>query len=210
MSVLEVAARRPVLSRATVSVPLAVLWLLFAIANLAQWRASRAPLGLGATGLELGAVVLFAIRRTPLDTSRSPVAWAAATIGTFGMIGARPAYAPVGGLEVVYAGVQIGGAVVAAAAMVALGRSFGLVAANRGIRTSGPYRFVRHPLYAGYLLTELGYVLENPSLRNCVLFGAVMTVQLVRILAEERFLAADPAYRRYCERVRRRVVPFVF
>lgn len=210
MSVLEVAARRPVLSRAAVSVPLAVLWLLFAAANIAHWKTSQAPLGLGATALELGAVVLFVIRRAPLDTSRSPVAWAATAIGTFGMIGARPAYAPVGGLEPLYAAVQIGGAIFAAAAMVALGRSFGLVAANRGIRTGGPYRFVRHPLYAGYLITEIGYVLENPSPRNIVLFAGVMAVQAVRMLTEERFLAADPDYRRYCERVRWRVVPFVF
>jgi protein-S-isoprenylcysteine O-methyltransferase Ste14 len=210
VSVLEVAARRPVLSRATVSLPLAALWSLFAAANLAQWRATHAPLGLGATALELGAVVLFVIRRAPLDTSRSPVAWAAAAIGTFGMIGARPAFAPVGGLEAVYVAVQVCGALVAAAAMVALGRSFGIVPANRGVRTGGPYRFVRHPLYSGYLITELGYVLENPSVRNSVLLAAVVTVQAVRTVAEERFLAADPAYRRYCERVRRRVVPFVF
>jgi protein-S-isoprenylcysteine O-methyltransferase Ste14 len=209
MSVLEVAVRRPVLSRVAVSLPLAALWSLFAAANLAQWRATHTPLGLGATVLELGAVALFVVRRAPLDTSRSPVAWAAAAIGTFGMIGARPAFAPVGGLEALYGAMQICGALVAAAAMATLGRSFGIVAANRGVRTGGPYRFVRHPLYSGYLITELGYVLENPSLRNCILLASVIVVQAVRIVAEERFLAADPAYRRYCERVRRRVVPFV-
>jgi protein-S-isoprenylcysteine O-methyltransferase Ste14 len=209
VSVLEVAARRPALSRVTASVPLAALWLLFAIANLASWSTTHAPIGLGATALELGAVALFLVRRAPLSSSRSPVAWAAAAIGTFGMIGARPAYGPVGGLEPLYACLQLAGAIFAGAAMVALGRSFGLVAANRGVRTSGPYRVVRHPLYSGYLLTEIGYVLENPSLRNFGLYTAVMAIQGVRIAAEERFLAADDAYRRYCERVRWRVVPFL-
>ena len=50
-------------------------------------------------------------------------------------------------------------------------------------------------------------MLENPSLRNCALFLAVTAFQAVRIATEEHCLAADPAYRRYRERVTRRVVP---
>ena len=37
------------------------------------------------------------------------------------------------------------------AGKVVLGRSFGLVPANRGIVARGPYLLVRHPIYAGYL-----------------------------------------------------------
>jgi protein-S-isoprenylcysteine O-methyltransferase Ste14 len=37
-------------------------------------------------------------------------------------------------------------------ALAALGRSFGFVAADRGLRASGPYAMVRHPVYASYLL----------------------------------------------------------
>jgi protein-S-isoprenylcysteine O-methyltransferase Ste14 len=209
MSVLEVAARRPALSRVTTSLLFATLWLLFAAANFERWRTTHAPIGLGATVLELGAVVLFVLRRTPLTVSRSPLAWAAAAAGSFGMVAARPAYHPVGGVEPLYAGLQIGGAVLAAAALVALGRSFGLVAANRGVRTGGPYRFVRHPVYSGYLLVELGYVLENPSIRNGAILVVVVMLQAVRIAAEERCLGADPAYRRYRADVRWRVVPFL-
>ena len=93
--------------------------------------------------------------------------------------------------------------------MVSLGRSFGIVAANRGIRTGGPYRYVRHPLYSAYILTETGYLLENPSLRNWCLFGVVMAFQAVRIVEEERTLAEDPAYREYRRTVRSRVVPYL-
>ncbi len=53
-------------------------------------------------------------------------------------------------------------------------------------------------------------MLENPSLRNWCLFGVVMTFQVIRIVEEERTLAEDPAYREYRERVRSRILPYVF
>jgi protein-S-isoprenylcysteine O-methyltransferase Ste14 len=210
MSVVAFAARRPIASRVATSAPVALLWLLFAVANLSNWEATHRPIGLGATALELVVAALFIVRRTPWIVSRSPLAWIAAAAGTFGMLASRPAYEPVGGLEFLYSGLQVAGAVFAGIAVISLGRSFGIVAANRGIRTSGPYRIVRHPLYSAYALTETGYLLENPSLRNVCLYAVVMTFQVVRIVEEERTLSADPAYREYRSRVRSRVVPYVF
>jgi protein-S-isoprenylcysteine O-methyltransferase Ste14 len=92
----------------------------------------------------------------------------------------------------------------------ALGRSFGIVAANRGVKTAGLYSFVRHPAYTGYLVSYLGYVGENPSLRNAVLLVAGTAAQVVRISEEERMLSFDQAYRAYLARVRRRLIPFVY
>ena len=209
MSTIAFALRRPFAARVVTSLPVAVLWLLFAAANFSNWRATHRPIGLGATALELIVAVLFVTRRSPWIVSRSRLAWCAAAMGTFGMLAGRPAYHPVAGLEVLYGGLQLGGALVAGAAVVALGRSFGIVAANRGVRTGGPYRLVRHPLYSGYFLTEVGYLLENPSLRNGCLFTVVMVFQAIRIVEEERTLAEDPAYQRYCRQVRSRLVPFI-
>ena len=42
-------------------------------------------------------------------------------------------------------------------AKVILGRSFGLIAANRGIKVAGPHRIVRHPMYAGYTILHVGF-----------------------------------------------------
>jgi protein-S-isoprenylcysteine O-methyltransferase Ste14 len=209
VSAVAIALRRPLATRVATALPVAILWVFFASANFSNWRATHRPIGLGATVLELLVAALFVFRRSPWIVSRSPVAWGAAAIGTFGMVAGRPAYAPVAGLEVLYSGMQIAGAVISGAAVIALGRSFGIVAANRGIRTNGPYRWVRHPLYTGYAMTEIGYLLENPSLRNWCLFAVVMTFQAVRIVEEERTLADDPAYRKYCVKVKSRVVPFV-
>jgi protein-S-isoprenylcysteine O-methyltransferase Ste14 len=210
MSVIAFAMRRPIATRVATSAPIALLWVFFAVANFENWRATHRPIGLGATALELLVATLFVARRSPWIVSRSARAWAAAALGTFGMLAARPAYHPIGGLELLYGGLQAVGALLAGAAVISLGRSFGIVAANRGIRTGGPYRFVRHPLYSAYILAETGYLLENPSLRNWCLFAVVMPFQGVRIVEEERTLAEDPAYREYRERVRARIVPYVF
>lgn len=209
MSTLNYAVRSPAVSRVASSAPLALLWLLFAMANLEDWSRTHKPVGLGATVCELVLAVLFVIRRPAESTDRTFVARGATAIGTFGILLARPAFEPALGLGRLWFAMQLVGAAIAIASAIALGRSFGLVAANRGICTRGPYRFVRHPLYAGYLVAWFGYALENPTAWNWALFAVVTSFQAVRILTEERCLEADPAYRDYRERVPRRVVPFV-
>jgi protein-S-isoprenylcysteine O-methyltransferase Ste14 len=90
---------------------------------------------------------------------------------------------------------------------VGLGRSFGIVAAHRGLRTDGPYRLVRHPLYAAYLITYVGYLLSYPRLVNVLIVAVTTVVMVARAVAEERLLADDPEYRAYRERTRWRFVP---
>jgi len=188
----------------------ATLWILFFIANVKAWGEAKRPVGFGAMELELAFALLFVIRRQPLTVSRSKVAWLAASGAMCGMLFARPAYDPVGGLEWLWATLQIAGAIGALLSLLALGRSFGIVAANRGLKTGGPYRFVRHPVYAAYFWTMLGYVLENPSLRNVAIIAFVTALQVVRISEEERCLRGEEEYRAYSSRVRYRLVPFVF
>ena len=101
------------------------------------------------------------------------------------------------------------GLAIAVLATGALGRSIGLVAANRGIKSEGLYRFVRHPLYAGYVFCNLGYIASFPSPRNVVLVAVAIVAFYVRAVVEERFLAREPAYRAYMQRVRARFVPFL-
>ena len=186
------------------------LWLFFLGANLKQWGPSGRPVGLGVMELELAIGILFVIRRQPVTVSRSPLAWVAPAVALSGMLLARPAYAPVAGLESLYVFLQLLGAAAALLSLVALGRSFGLVAANRGLKTRGPYGVVRHPVYTAYLLTMCGYVLENPSVRNVVLVAIVMAAQVVRIRQEESCLSTDPQYEVYRSRVRYRLLPFVY
>jgi len=187
-----------------------LLWVAFFVANLREWGHTGRPVGLATMELEFVIAVMYLLRRQPIAVSRSPLAWAAAAVGCFGMLLARPAYDPVGGLEPLYVVLQFGGVIVALLTLSKLGRSFGIVAANRGLTTTGPYGIVRHPLYLGYLATMTGYLFENPSRPNLLVFGAVAVAQVVRIGQEERCLEADPGYRAYRQRVRFRLLPYVY
>ncbi len=71
----------------------------------------------------------------------------------------------------------------------------------------GPYRFVRHPMYAGYLLGHVSYLSANPTWGNLPAYGVCAGLQIPRLLAEERLLTNDPMYREYRERVRSRLIP---
>ena len=65
-----------------------------------------------------------------------------------------------------------------------LARSFGLVAANRGVQRSGPYRVIRHPIYAGNAVTQIGFLLANLTLFNLALSLAGRTLQVGRLRTE--------------------------
>jgi protein-S-isoprenylcysteine O-methyltransferase Ste14 len=184
------------------------LFALFAWSNFLHWRATGAPSGLGITALEGWAAVLFLTRRTPHELSLRPIAWIAAPIGSFAMLLARPTDGglPHGACEAV----QLVGLLIALASLSTLGRSFGIVAANRGVKTSGPYRVVRHPAYLGYLISYIGYVAENPSVPNVALLLLSTAFQLVRIREEERILVCDSAYDSYRRSVRYRLVPLIY
>jgi protein-S-isoprenylcysteine O-methyltransferase Ste14 len=96
------------------------------------------------------------------------------------------------------------------AAKFTLGRSFGIVPANRGVIVGGPYSFVRHPIYTGYLITHLGFLIAHPTPWNVMIAVAADAALIVRALIEERVLGADVEYQSYCRRVGWHLVPGVF
>jgi len=102
---------------------------------------------------------------------------------------------------------QLIGGLLVLAATLRLGRSFGIVAANRGIQTGGLYRIVRHPIYAAYVLAFGGFMLAHPSLNNVVILASWLIVQVLRVRAEERLLMQDEAYTIYAAQVRYRLIP---
>src|SRR3954471_4741318 len=189
---------------------LAVTWTFFAFAHLARWRHTHRPSGLCASLLELTAAVFFLVRRPARVTSTSFVAWGATALLTFGMLAARPGGEPIAGLATAWGALQLLGWGLAVVCLTTLRRSFGLVAANRGIVTRGPYRLVRHPIYSCYLLTQAGYLLENPTARSCaVIFGTIF-FQLVRIRTKEQCLEQDEEYVAYRRHVRWRLIPRLY
>lgn len=154
-------------------------------------------------------VVLLVFRRPTTSVSRNPWDWFAGIAGSFFVLLVRPtggtAFAEAAGfaLQLFGTGFQLYG-------KVALGRSFGIVAANRGVVSSGPYRLVRHPIYLGYLVTHAGFLLSNASARNAAIYAAAYVFQLARIHAEERILGQDGSYREYLRSVRYRLIPGLY
>jgi protein-S-isoprenylcysteine O-methyltransferase Ste14 len=72
----------------------------------------------------------------------------------------------------------------------------------------GPYRFVRHPGYAGNLLAVLGIPLVLDSLWTFVAAGVALVISLVRTALEDRTLLEKlPGYREYARRVPHRLFP---
>jgi protein-S-isoprenylcysteine O-methyltransferase Ste14 len=93
---------------------------------------------------------------------------------------------------------------------LALGRSFGLVPANRGVVVQGPYTVVRHPIYLGYLVTHAAFLVANPQPLNVLIVLVADSALIARALIEERVLRLDAAYEAYCRRVGWHLVPGLF
>ena len=154
-------------------------------------------------------VALTLVRRTAAIVDRSWKARTLTILATFGPPLVRPggvALAP----ELLTIAVAVTGLLIVVLGKLSLGRSFGLTPANRGVVSTGLYRIVRHPIYLGYLITHVGFVVANPAGWNVGVLLVADVALMLRAICEEKTLALDGQYRAYMGRVRWRIVPGVF
>jgi protein-S-isoprenylcysteine O-methyltransferase Ste14 len=151
--------------------------------------------------------VLVLVRRPATEMSMKPMDWFLAFGATAGPLLVRPghvhALAPMG----VAGGMMITGILFQIASKLTLRRSFGVAPANRGLIIAGPYKVVRHPIYAAYLINQTGFLLLNPTAWNASILGVSLVLQIFRIAAEERLLAHDAGHEAFRKAVPYRLLP---
>jgi protein-S-isoprenylcysteine O-methyltransferase Ste14 len=77
--------------------------------------------------------------------------------------------------------------------------------------TTGPYALVRHPMYSGVLVMLTGVPLALGSWLGLLVVALTLPALIWRILDEEKLLKKDlPGYKEYLEKVRYRLVPYLW
>jgi protein-S-isoprenylcysteine O-methyltransferase Ste14 len=155
-------------------------------------------------------VVLTIFRRRAYVTDRSAMAAVITTMSLAGPPLVRSADLEALAPDAMTAVVSALGLLLVIASKVTLGRSFGIAPANRGVVARGPYNLVRHPIYSGYIVIHIAFVLAHPSAWNAAVLMIADAALVVRALLEERVLGRDERYQAYCARVGWHLVPGVF
>jgi protein-S-isoprenylcysteine O-methyltransferase Ste14 len=197
--------RPRVLDRAE-QVAILLLWSLFAW-RMVHTSNAFAPLVM----ISETAVMLFTLIRRPTATISLRLGdWMLAITATIAPLLIVPVAEPYPLLAPLGVTLLVVGNFWQAWAKLILRRSFGIAPANRGVKITGPYRFVRHPMYAGYLLVHLGVLAVMFTPLNLAIYVISWWAQVMRLLAEERLLSRDAAYREYGAQVRWRLIPGLF
>ena len=85
------------------------------------------------------------------------------------------------------------------------------VEAGQRVISSGPYRFVRHPMYSALVGMCLATPLALGSYLALPAFALLIPAIVFRLLNEEKILRPElPGYPEYCLRTRSRLVPFIW
>jgi protein-S-isoprenylcysteine O-methyltransferase Ste14 len=122
----------------------------------------------------------------------------------------RPGIPAIGSLKDAAIVVELIGIAFTQVARLYLGRRFGLLPANRGIVTGGPFRWMRHPIYSGWVILTIGFLMAYPDLYNVAMFVISLPFLVWRMGLEEEHLTQDPEYRAYLAKTPYRLIPGIY
>ena len=188
-------------------------------ANIVVWGLAGAWLAVTEEGLSTVRVcvtvlnllvgLLILLRKTPLQRLRlhSKAWWLPALLCTGAIFKYSQPFSDWGMLPV---GLFVCGTVMALWSLGTLGGSFTIRPAAVPLVQRGPYRLVRHPAYTGELLMVLACVVARFDVWLLCLLAGLLLFQVLRILEEERVMAAGGMYGSYKETTRWRLLPWVW
>ena len=100
--------------------------------------------------------------------------------------------------------IMLSGMAFTLAALGTLGKSWSIIPQVRKLVVRGPYRFVRHPIYIGEIISVLGLVLTRVSIPKILVFLLLVGCQVYRSFQEEKLLTtAFPEYADYAAKTAR-------
>lgn len=190
-----------------VNVAVAVFLLLFVFYNINAFYSTGEIGYLLVTINETVYVALYLVREQAVATSSSAYDWTVALLAIFVGTLLRPGYPlniSLGDTLIII------GTMITIVSVLYLNRSISIVPAERRIKTMGPYRVIRHPMYSGEILGLFGYLLANVSLLNILIVTGNTVLLLIRLNREELFLSRNEPYRKYTEKTSWKLLPFVY
>lgn len=152
--------------------------------------------------------VIALVRRPPQRISMSLEDICITIVGTYSPI----MFIGVGNQEetIIFQAVGLVGLSIAILGVIALNASFGLLPADRGVVRGGIYRYIRHPIYAGYFISATAFLVQNISAWNLAFFALFFLGETMRLIREEKLLRMNPDYLEYMQKTRWRIVPYVW
>ncbi len=159
--------------------------------------------------METVVVFMLLIRKDPVKTTSSAMAWFFSFLGTFVAL----LYSP-DSVETLNS--QLGiillltGSILSIFSYLSLNTSFAIVPAIREIKTNGLYKIIRHPMYFSYFVSHSGYILLNFSYYNLAIVIILFISLLARIYYEEKILSTDKNYLEYKKKVKNKIIPFIY
>ncbi len=176
-------------------------WLAGQSFQASGWGFSLLPLILiGVHNAILAAVYLVQRPASRMDRKGLWLAWIAALLPV------------VGGIPLTFSwmafGIFLTGYGLVFWSLITLKSRFGMAPADRGLVSSGPYRWLRHPLYLGELMVRSAITVSNPvTVLPYILLMVLIGVQCWRAIREEQVVAG---YHDYANRTPWRLVPGVW
>jgi protein-S-isoprenylcysteine O-methyltransferase Ste14 len=197
----DAARARPDIGRIVMVPAAAIILLLDVLALSHRGGGVLRWLGAALTAAFYALIIWGYLRRGPaLATTRSVTARAAAVVATWTpfvipqLRGAPPGAAQQAVSDVLL----LAGTAWAVWSLRCLGRNLSVIAQARGVADRGPYRWVRHPLYAGEIVSSLGLAVAAHSLAAAACWLGFCALQAYRALREEQLLLTTlPGYRAY-------------